>query len=353
MKEIYKKILEISNKSRLSVLATIIRHSGSTPRESGTKFLIMENGSSFGTIGGGFLEAEVIKNARVIFDSKRSRLMKFRLTGYDVSETDMLCGGEADIFLEPISHANVPYISFIKQIIDAQDRGSSGVLATLIEEGASALGNTSKLFIGRDGKRTGSLGKIADEIILDDCRRIMKEGHPEIITIRGSEGRKYDIFLEPLIPDNLLYVFGGGHVSTQVVPFAARVGFKVIVIDDRKEFANPENFPGAANVYELPFENVMDQLSIGESSYIVIVTRGHSHDKTVLAQSLKTDAKYIGMIGSKRKVAIIFEKLIEEGFKQDDLSRVYSPIGLSIGAKTPEEIAISIVAELIKVRAGL
>jgi len=126
----------------------------------------------------------------------------------------------------------------------------------------------------------------------------------------------------------------------------------VVVIDDRPEFADPKKFPDAMEVYQYPFEGVLDRLPIDESSYLVIVTRGHIYDKTVLAQCLKTNAKYIGMIGSRRKRNLIYENLLGEGLTQDDLDRVHAPIGLHIGAETPEEIAVSIVAELIKIRAG-
>jgi len=125
----------------------------------------------------------------------------------------------------------------------------------------------------------------------------------------------------------------------------------VVVIDDREEFADPRFFPEAKEISYIPFEGAMERLAIDKSSFVVIVTRGHMHDKTVLAQSLKTGAKYIGMIGSRRKRDIIYEKLLEEGFTKQDIDSVYSPIGLDIGAETPEEIAVSIVAELIKVRA--
>ena len=128
---------------------------------------------------------------------------------------------------------------------------------------------------------------------------------------------------------------------------------RVAAVDDRPEFADQTRFPGAKEVLIEPFEGVMEKLPINESAYVVIVTRGHIHDKIVLGQALKTEAKYVGMIGSRRKRDIIYQKLLEEGFTKKDIDRVYSPIGLDIGAETPEEIAVSIVAELIKVRADV
>ena len=181
---------------------------------------------------------------------------------------------------------------------------------------------------------------------------ILASRQPCIIPLQDSAKNQMDVFVEPVVSDPVLYIFGAGHVSRQTVPCACRVGFQVVVIDDRPDFADTVHFPDARDVYHLPFEGVMDRLPVHGLSYLVIVTRGHMHDKNVLAQALKTKAAYIGMIGSTRKRDIIYKKLLEEGFTQKDLSRVHSPIGLDIGAETPEEIAISIVAELIKVRAG-
>ncbi|MCP4668449.1 MAG: XdhC/CoxF family protein, partial [Deltaproteobacteria bacterium] len=174
---------------------------------------------------------------------------------------------------------------------------------------------------------------------------------PAILTFEEGGG-KVEVFVEAFISDPALFIFGGGHVSREIVPLANLVGFKVVVIDDREEFAKTEQFPQAREVHQYPFEGVMDRLAVDASSYLVIVTRGHIHDKMVLEQSLRTKAGYIGMIGSRRKRNMIYENLLEQGFTQKDLARVHSPIGLDIGAETPEEIAVSIVAELIQVRAG-
>jgi xanthine dehydrogenase accessory factor len=174
-----------------------------------------------------------------------------------------------------------------------------------------------------------------------------------LVTRDDNEGRETDILMEPFASEPVLYIFGGGHVSTQIVPLAARVGFRVHVMDDRADFASPDRFPEASEVLECSFDSVVERLPIDGSSYIVVVTRGHAHDKVVLGQALKTPARYIGMIGSKRKIRIIFDRLMEEGFTREDLDMVHSPIGLAIGAETPEEIAVSIVAELISARAGM
>ena len=160
------------------------------------------------------------------------------------------------------------------------------------------------------------------------------------------------ILIEPVLPADTLFLFGAGHVAQPTARLAAFVGFRVRVVDDRAEFASAERFPEAEEVRVVTdFDSALQGLAIDANAFIVIVTRGHLYDKTVLMQALRTPAAYIGMIGSRRKRDHIFEALLKQGFTETDLKRVHSPIGLAIGAETPEEIALSIVAELTKVRA--
>ena len=151
-------------------------------------------------------------------------------------------------------------------------------------------------------------------------------------SLQHPSGTPVEVYIEPISASSDLYVFGGGHVSKQIVPLAAGVGFETTVIDDRDEFADNGRFPDAAEVHNLPFEGLFEKLPINGSSFLVIVTRGHMHDKLVLEQALRTEARYIGMIGSTKKRDIIYKKLLEEGFSKSDLARVHSPIGLEIGA---------------------
>jgi xanthine dehydrogenase accessory factor len=276
------------------------------------------------------------------------------LTGSDVAKTDMICGGQVEVFLEPVSPGNLTHLSIFQNVIKLRDLGGGGIMATIIDEAYWGSGQVPKMFMNRDGEKIGTLFGVdeIDDALFEKVEEILASGEPLIIPIRDDEGNQIDIFVEPIVSTPVLYIFGAGHVSREIVPLAAKVAFDVVVIDDRAEFANKANFPAAEEVHHYSFPGVIENLTIDEFSYLVIVTRGHMHDKDVLAQALKTEAKYIGMIGSKRKRNIIYDKLLEEGFTENDLSRVHSPIGLSIGAETPAEIAVSIVAELIQVRAG-
>jgi xanthine dehydrogenase accessory factor len=178
---------------------------------------------------------------------------------------------------------------------------------------------------------------------------LLKEKKPKLLVL-SSENKKIEMLLEPIFSEPTVYLFGGGHVSEQVAPLAKKVHFKVVVIDDREMFANRTRFPEVDEVIVSEFEKCFNQLSIDETSYIVIVTRGHLYDGFVLKQAVKTKARYIGMIGSKKKIRTLYQNLMEEGITKDTLTRVYAPIGIDINSETPEEIAVSIVAELIKVR---
>jgi xanthine dehydrogenase accessory factor len=148
----------------------------------------------------------------------------------------------------------------------------------------------------------------------------------------------------------MVFIFGAGHLSYYICRYAKSVTFRVTICDDRAEFANQERFPDADSIIVESFETVFDKIDVNKNSYIVIVTRGHASDEIVLERAVKTDAKYVGMIGSKKKTTTILKRLKEKGIPQVSLRRVYSPIGISIGAVTPQEIALSIVCELIKIR---
>ena len=354
MDDVYAKAIELLGKNEPFVLATIIRLTGSGPRGTGTKFLILEDGSYVGTIGGGLLEARVLEAAKRVFSARAPMRLSLNLMGKDVAETDMICGGDVDIFLEPLSAEDQNEIQRFRKILDIQKRGGAGLLVTLVSTDRWQTDRVPRLFLVPGTESIGGLPgmKAVAEEIAKNMPLWLKQRESRLVVSRDDLGGGVELFVEPILADPILYIFGGGHVSAQIIPLASRVGFKVEVIDDRPEFADARKFPDAAKVHQYPFQDVVEKIPVDESSYLVIVTRGHIHDKTVLEQCLRSKAKYIGMIGSRRKKAMIYDKLLEEGFTKSDLNRVHAPIGLDIGAETPEEIAVSIVGELIQIRAG-
>ncbi|MFO7783584.1 MAG: XdhC family aldehyde oxidoreductase maturation factor [Thermodesulfobacteriota bacterium] len=354
MDTLYPIIIEAINKNRHAVLATLIKRTGSTPRDAGTRFVILDDGTFHGTIGGGLFEARVIEEALRVMRSGRPARFEFRLTGIDVADTDMLCGGEGEVFLEPVSPQNPLHVRIFEKTLKLVRRGGSGIVLTSVDPDRWTGNVVPKAFLGFDGEVTGSIlgaEEMPPALVSGFWSRQRKE-QVEVAVLQEETYGPMEVLIEPVVASPVLYVFGGGHVAREIVPLGARLGFQVVVIDDRPEFADPARFPEAGEVRQASFENVFEPLPVNSASYLVIVTRGHIHDKTVLEQALRTEAGYIGMIGSSRKIRIIYDRLIEEGIDRTQLDRVHAPIGLDIGAETPEEIAVSIVAELILVRAG-
>ncbi|UCG55396.1 MAG: XdhC family protein [Dehalococcoidia bacterium] len=250
--DIYQAITRIKEEGGEAALATVVSASGSTPREPGAKMLIMLDGSIRGTIGGGSIELRVIKEAAEVIKKEKPKHLSYRLK--EGEELGMICGGDVDVFLEPI------------------------------------------------------------------------------------------------VSTPTLFILGGGHISFTLAKVGKLVGYKIVVVDDRPEFATTQRFPEAERVFAIGYDKAFSELKVGKSGYIVIITHGHKGDAVALEGALSTEAKYIGMIGSKTKNKSVYARLQAKGITQQQLDRVHAPIGLRIHAQSPEEIAISIMAEIIQVR---
>jgi xanthine dehydrogenase accessory factor len=349
MQDIYSEIIKALEKRDKVALATLITRVGSAPRAVGAKYLIRADGSSVGSIGGGCVEAEVWQKAQKVMENGEGEILQFELTSEQLAEGGLVCGGNIGIFLEPLRE---DFLNIYQEAARIRQKGGSAILATLISvDGDFPKGEGSKILIKTSGEKVGSLlgGLELEKRILSEGGVLLKEMKPKVLVL-SAENRKMEILLEPVFSEPTAYVFGGGHVSEQLAPLAKRVHFKVVVIDDREMFANRERFPEVDEVIVSEFEKCFDQLNMDDSSYIVIVTRGHLYDGFVLEQAVKTNARYIGMIGSKKKIKTLYQNLMKKGISKEALKRVHAPIGLDINSETPEEIAVSIIAELIKVR---
>jgi len=249
-----------------------------------------------------------------------------------------------------------------EQIVQLRREGRRGAVATIVNvRGSIPSFKTAKMLVRDDGSIVGTIGGGCVEAdVWQAAREVMESEKPRTLTFDLNQDPKYDtglvcggtleIFIEPVLPPALLYVFGAGHVALSLCHTAANAGFDIVVTDDRSSYATKERFPDAREVHALDFEEATHKLDPNESSYIVIVTRGHRDDMRILRWAVQTRARYIGMIGSKRKVIEIFKTLQKEGVPAHLFDRVHAPIGLDIGAITPEEIAVAITAELIAVR---
>jgi xanthine dehydrogenase accessory factor len=252
--DIYEEILRLRNLGQKCALATIVDVRGSIPSYESAKLLVREDGSMTGTIGGGCVEAEVWNAAREVIETEKPKHLTFNLGQDAAYDNGLICGGQLDVFVEPV------------------------------------------------------------------------------------------------LPVPHAFIFGAGHISKSLSKVAMLAGFATVIVDDRESFANRERFPEAAEVHAGEYEDVFAKLAINENSYVIIVTRGHRDDMRVLKLAIGTSARYIAMIGSKRKVINVIRELEKEGIARTAFERIHAPMGLNIGAVSPEEIAISVAAEMIAVR---
>lgn len=246
-----------------------------------------------------------------------------------------------------------------REIVDIIDQGGTAAVATIVaKQGTSPREVGSKLLLREDNSFTGSIGGGALEgKVLKEARQAMLDGEPRLVQIGDEEedasccGGTLDVFIEPILGSPLLCVCGAGHVGQYVAQVGHMAGFRIIVADDREELANRDHFPQADEILVGPLPQLLEMLDVGPNSYVVIV-RGHDQDGDILGWAVQTPAKYIGMIGSKAKVKTAFEALEAQGTTREQLQRVHAPIGIEIGAETPQEIAVAVLAEVIKARRG-
>jgi xanthine dehydrogenase accessory factor len=252
--DVYEELVRVRNLGQKCALATIVGVRGSIPSYESAKLLVREDGSMAGTIGGGCVEAEVWTAAREVIDTEKPRRLTFNLGQDAAYDNGLICGGQLEVFVEPV--LPIPYA----------------------------------------------------------------------------------------------YIFGAGHISKSLSKVATLAGFATVIIDNRESFANRERFPEARDVHAEEYEELFPKLAINENSYLIIVTRGHRDDMKVLKLAVSTPARYIAMIGSKRKVLNVVRELEKEGMPHSAFERIHAPMGLDIGAISPEEIAVAVTAEMIAVR---
>lgn len=248
------------------------------------------------------------------------------------------------------------------EVARLRKEGRKGALATIIQvQGSIPSYESSKILVRDDGSIVGTVGGGCVEAdVWAAAQDVMREERPRRLHFDLNNNPKYDeglicggsldIFIEPILATPTAFIFGGGHISLSVSRMANLAGFDTTVIDDREAFANPKRFPEASETYAGPWDEIFPKLNINNFSYVVIVTRGHKGDLECLRWAVGSPARYIGMIGSKRKVISTFKELEKEGVPSEKLEQVHAPIGLDLGAITPEEIAVSIIGQMIAVR---
>jgi xanthine dehydrogenase accessory factor len=345
MKGLYLEITELLQRKESFALATIFDKTGSAPRTAGAKMIVRGDGSIVGTIGGGRLEANAIRLAMESLILKQTVMQSFDLTNKDVAAMDMICGGKGEILIDFIDADDENNRIIYETAFKIQEKREKAWLITVLEDIPGAFYVRRQQCIVKSDRTL--IGKI-------DCDPYILEkliAGPAKIAIHAEAFDNQRFLVEPLRPAGTVYIFGAGHVSQRIAPLSENVGFRTVVLDDRADYANSERFPEPIEVRVIESFNKLPSLGIDKDSYLVILTRGHLYDKIVLEQVLRSNARYIGMIGSRSKRDQVFNKMLSQGYRKEELDCVYAPIGTSIGAETPEELAVSIVGELIKVRA--
>jgi xanthine dehydrogenase accessory factor len=330
MIRIFEKICSHLEQGKTGVMATIIKGVGSTPQGSGAKIFMDEYGSVTGSIGGGCVEAEAWQEAKKIKGTNESRIIRYAMNSTQVADEGMICGGVAEIFIEPVLQKH--YDLYKEYLLCIKD----SIRCTVITNtGSSYL----KSLITANGK---ILGDPLDDSVSNELNYNSVENQLHFIN---------KFLVEPCVSRNRLFIYGAGHISQFISKIAKMIDFEVTVIDDRISFANRERFPEADNIVAGYFAETISQIIFTPADFHVIVTRGHRHDTEVLAKVLKKPFAYVGMIGSKRKIKLVYDFLKTNGTDSSLIDRVHSPIGIEMNAITPQEIAVSIAGELIIERA--
>lgn len=348
IEDVFKAAIDMLDQGDKAALSTIISSKGSLPMSEKSKMLVTPEGKIIGTVGGGCLEADVWTEARRVMEEGKSSIQQFILTEKYAGESGLNCGGIVEILTEPLPEQGQ---ELFRTLLELKDTGHRGTLGTILTAHPRYPEGQRKFLVCDDGSTVGSLGDAALEGLMKRRGQEVLQGEKFAIeTYMVEDGTELQVFLEPILPTPTVYVFGGGHVSFFLVRAATLAGFKVKVIDDRPAFANQERFPEADATIVMDFDDVRGVFDFGQDDYVVLVTRGHQHDQRILEQIYDSQARYIGMIGSKSKISKMWQRLAAQGVAQQYLDSIHAPIGLNIGADSPEEICISIMAEIIRER---
>ena len=333
------QLLEELEQGRPAVLLTIVGSKGSTPRKKGSHQLILAEGRSVGTIGGGMQEHLACEAGVQILRTHCSAIHTFLLHEDIAASIGMVCGGDLQVFCQYFC-ADMPGLVPLCRAVEEtiRERRKGYLLFYLTDAARWSMGFFSKNWL--------VCGDVYGASVLTAQRDTLIAGTTGLVSL-GSE----QYYVEPLYQPGRVYIFGGGHVARELVRVLSYLDFTSVVIDDRAEFASPGRFPQAAQTVVADFENLPPDIGVTRNDYVCVMTRGHTGDYAAQRAMLRCQPCYLGVIGSRTKLAFVRQKLLGDGFLPEEIDRCRAPIGLPISAATPAEIAISIAAELIAVRA--
>jgi len=337
MRDVVRQLIEALQQDRELIVCQVVETRGSTPQKAGALMVIDPDGGQLGTLGGGCVENEVKMKAIRQLGGSAAAVHSFVLD-HDYAWADgLICGGKMIVVTQPArGPAPLAYFRSLDQALE-QGRGFTEAVVVDAEQAGAVLG--SRFLLDHEGQSKASWPECPTPDGLTS--------HLVPPADRPKPAVKGGVAFLPRWPRIRLVIVGAGHVGQAVAGLAAQTDFDVWVVDDRHQYANRQRFPGAQRIVVGPIEEMLASLEITPETYALIVTRGHGHDQEALHRLAPTPAAYVGLIGSRRKIRLIFQNLLEAGIKPADLERVTAPVGLDIGSQTVPEIAVSIVAELI------
>ena len=332
MKHILETLKAELEKGEKAVLCTVIDNSGSCPRGKGAHMLVSEQSKTIGTVGGGRVEYETEIKAKELLKTKKNFIQDYRLCANEVADIGMICGGNVTILFQYVDQNALDFCNRALTLIDKHE--DAWIVARISSDFKWEMG----FYTPENGFEGIESGEEFKPLLKRKAKQSKKED--------GSR-----LYAEPVSLSGQVYLFGGGHVAQAVAPLLHSVGFRYTLFEEREQFASADLFPDAEKIILSGFDDIAKEITITENDFVLIMTRGHQNDYILQVQVLKTPACYVGVIGSAAKYERLCERLAEDGFSKEQINRVITPVGLPIKAETPAEIAVSIVAQMIQVRA--
>lgn len=337
MRDVVRQLVAAIREGRPVAWCRLVETRGSTPQKAGAAMLVYQDGSQAGTLGGGCVEAEVKRRALALVAENRPDVCTFHLDSDYGWDDGLICGGRMLVLVEPIASGSPT--EYFARLGDLFEQGQGCTEAIVFDAQASGLSAPASFLFDAGGRFLAGLRiSSAPPPITDQLRPLASRPRPY-----AAHGVAY----LPVLPRCRLVIAGGGHVGKAVADLAADLEFDVWIVDDRAEFVAESRFPRAERRLSGPIDRVLPELEITPNTYCLIVTRGHSHDQEALFHLADRGARYVGLIGSRRKIKMIFENLAAEGLSRTALANVHAPLGIDIGSQTVPEIAVSICAELV------
>ncbi len=346
MRNVLQDLEQVLRTEQTVAYTTLVETRGSTPQKAGAVMLVFPDGSQSGTLGGGCVEADVKRKALRILDHGETEILTFQLDSDYGWDDGLICGGRMKMLVDPLRPGDD--VSYFHKLEEVASTGQGCTEAIILDPEQAGSGQAAdRYLLDESGAILASRGGgDVPAALVENLRPMVKRPRPYVV-----QGVSY----LPQVGHCRLIVVGGGHVGQKLAQLAADVDFDVWVVDDREEYCNQDRFPMAKRLFVAPIDTALSGLEIDADTFCVIATRGHLHDEEALYHLAETPARYIGMIGSRRKIKLIYEDLLREGISREALARVCAPLGFDIGSQTVAEIAVSIVAELVAHRnlAGL